>query len=313
MNKDYSKPDFIIVGAPKCGTTSLYRYLKEHPDIFMPVLKELNYFCFDLREENIIFYGKQFNYPGTQSTSYEKYLKLFAKAKDTQTVGEASVWYFTSLKAPQAIYDRNPRTKIIIMLREPVSLIHSYHSQMFFIGSEDIMDFEEAVRAEPLRREHKKLPKHIPWPSRLYYSEWSKLSHYVQNYYDVFPKEQVKVILIDDLKKDVTAVYKDVLEFIGVDSYFEPSFEVANARKSPRIKYSIHPSTKRTLHTLLPAPVKVYLNELANKINSGKADQKPIRPEFKLELMQEYQDDVERLSHLLQRDLSRLWGYSPIN
>jgi len=100
------KPNFFIVGAPKCGTTSMTEYLKQHPDIFIPEEKEPHYF------------GSDLEYPRITKTEAQ-YLRLFSEAQDERRLGEASVWYLFSQRAAQEIYEFNPLSRIIIMLRTP--------------------------------------------------------------------------------------------------------------------------------------------------------------------------------------------------
>ena len=129
------KPNFFIVGAAKCGTTSLYRYLRQHPDVFMPEQKEPNFFGSDL----------SYRFP---RISQARYLSCFAKAKGETRIGEATTIYLYSEKAAEEIKAFSPEAKIIIMLRNPVDVLYSYHSQQLYSGNEDIPDFEEALRAE---------------------------------------------------------------------------------------------------------------------------------------------------------------------
>ncbi|RLG08342.1 MAG: sulfotransferase, partial [Thaumarchaeota archaeon] len=108
------KPNFFIVGAPKCGTHAMYTFLKAHPEIFMPERKEFQYFATDLVR-------------GTQyELSEEEYLSYFRIAKDEKRLGEASTWYLYSKKAASNIKKFNPHAKIIVMLRHPIEMMYSY-------------------------------------------------------------------------------------------------------------------------------------------------------------------------------------------
>src|SRR3989339_415720 len=133
------KPDFFIVGAPKSGTTAMCTYLKQHPEIFMPEKKESHFFGTDLNSPRFI-------------RDKKIYLSLFSKAKDERRVGESSVWYLYSKKAASEIKEFSPSASIIIMLRNPVDMLYSQHSQFLYNGNEDIACFEEALNAEQDRR-----------------------------------------------------------------------------------------------------------------------------------------------------------------
>ena len=139
------KPNFFIVGAPKCGTTAMYTYLDAHP-VFMPDRKEPHFFGSDLEHLPI------------DARSRDEYLGLFAPAGDKKRIGEASVYYMISHTAAQEIAAFNPAAHIIIMLREPVDMLHSLYHHLLYSGSETEATFEAALAAEPDRRAGRRLP-----------------------------------------------------------------------------------------------------------------------------------------------------------
>lgn len=128
-------PNFFIVGAPKCGTTAMHIYLRQHPEIFMPEKKESHFFGSDLNSQYFI-------------RDREKYLSLFSEAKDVKRIGEASVWYLYSKQAAYEIKEFSPSASIIIMLRNPVDMLYAQHSQFLYNGNENIASFEDALNAE---------------------------------------------------------------------------------------------------------------------------------------------------------------------
>jgi len=132
------RPNFFIVGAPKCGTSALFAYLNQHPQVFMAHLKELHFFGTDVR------------YPARPTL--DQYLLHFAKAREELRVGEASTSYLFSQSAAQEIRAFNPAARIVIMLRNPVDMMYSLHSEMLYWLNEDIEDFEAALEAEEKRK-----------------------------------------------------------------------------------------------------------------------------------------------------------------
>src|SRR4026207_705955 len=126
------KPNFFIVGAPKSGTTSLYFYLKSHPQVFLPRRKELLFFCDDLH----------FTYP---ILNEQQFLDYYREVKDKQAAGEVSVWNLYSKKAAQNIFHFNPDSGIIAILRHPVDMLYALHSNYVFNNNETITDFENAL------------------------------------------------------------------------------------------------------------------------------------------------------------------------
>src|SRR5882672_7839349 len=126
------KPNLFIVGAPRCGTTSMYDYLKQHPDVFMPEVKEPHFLGTDLTSSRFI-------------RDEGKYQALFATAKNEKRIGEASVWQLYSKIAAYEIKEYSPTARVIIMLRNPVDMMYSLYGQHIFSGDEEISDFEEAL------------------------------------------------------------------------------------------------------------------------------------------------------------------------
>ena len=216
------KPNFFIVGAPKSGTTAMYEYLRAHPDIFMPLLKEPYFFGDDLIYQ-------------VPRLSEADYLDLFSMAHGPKRRGEASVTYLYSKKAAEEIADFDPEARIIIMLRNPVEMIYSLHSQVFFTGSEDIEQFEVALAAEPDRKRGHRIPDNCRIVDFLFYREFVKYSDQVQRYLHTFGSEQVHIIIFDDFKRDVPQTYRTALGFLGVDESFRPpTFEPVNRNKIRR-------------------------------------------------------------------------------
>ena len=225
-----NKPNFFIVGAPKCGTSSMVEYLSQHPDIFMPEertttgKKELHFFGADLGSLAIPQNEKQ-------------YLKFFAKATTEKKIGEASTGYLYSRDAAREIFEFNPSSQIIIMLRNPTDMLYSLHSQKLYNGTENIRNFEEALDAEEDRRKGRRIPRLCRFPKGLLYTEVVKYTEQVERYMEVFGREKVMVIIFDDFVSDTAGVYKETLEFLGVDANFSlPTYQTFNPNTVPRSK-----------------------------------------------------------------------------
>ena len=164
----------------------------------------------------------------------EQYLSLFADAGNGQRVGEASAWYLYSRCAADEIRGFAPEAQIIVMLRNPVDVMHAQHSQLLFNAAEDITDFAEALAAEPERRRGERLP---PGPIRLetlYYRESVRFAEQLERYLDAFGRDRVHVILYDDFRDQTLQTYAGTLTFLGVDAAFEPQIEVVNANRRVR-------------------------------------------------------------------------------
>ncbi len=297
------QPSFFLVGAPKCGTTALCKYLDQHPDVFISQPKELNYFDTDFKTKQRV-------------SDFSDYLSKFAEAKD-KICGEGSTSYLYSKAAAENIHRFNPGAKIIIMLRSPVVAMQSFHSQLLFNGSsEDVQDFASAIALEPERKLGKSIPQRCAVPEMLLYSEVVSFSEQVQRYLDLFGTEQVKIVLFKDFKKQTATIFQEVLEFIGADPTFETSFVKINSNKqarSPFLQSLLKYPPKRLLELgkyLLPVPqawrrrileaVKGGLKDL----NTQKTSRPPIDTSLQRKLTAELKPEIQRLEHLIDRDLS---------
>ncbi|SRR6056297_999156 len=140
MDDSIKKPNFFIIGAPKCGTTSLYYYLKDHPDIFMAEPKEPHYFSTDFSDKF------------RKVLTREDYLNLFKEAKKYKAVGEGSTEYLYSKEAVPNILKFNSEAKFIVMVRNPIELVISLHQELFVEMNENIEDVEKAWDLQEKRR-----------------------------------------------------------------------------------------------------------------------------------------------------------------
>jgi hypothetical protein len=289
------RPDFFIVGAPKCGTTAMDRYLKQHPEIFVPEAKELHYFGRDLVLNR-------------HRDTLEEYLARFEGGADARRAGEASVWYLWSRTAAREIKDFEPEARIIIMLRDPVEVMYSQHSQAIIngLGDEDILDFAEALAAEPDRAAGRRVPKVCTFADGLRYREIVRFTGQVRRYFEVFGRERVHVILFDDFKADVAATYRELLTFLEVDPSFEADLEVINANqvvRSQKLRKAQRLIPTR-LKGLVPTGPRKAISGAINRMNIDYQKRKPMDPDLRAQLKAELAGEVEALSELLGRDLT---------
>ena len=291
-------PNFFIVGAPKCGTTSLHEYLQRHPDVFMPFYKEPHFFGSDLQ-------GSRFRQFRDQP---ERYLKLFRDARGEKRIGESSPWYLASRCAAEEIYAYDPRAKIIIMLRNPVDMMYSMWSQFRYSGNEQIETFEDALAAEPERRQGKCIRRAAHCISGLYYRDMARFSGQVQRYFDRFGSENVKVIIFDDFKTDTAATYRTVLNFLDIDSQFETTFDVVNPNKEVRLEwlqklivssgFSLMLLKDRltylaTTHSLVPFTYRTRAVRGVIAVYTKYEQRSPLTPELRKTLSLEFQLEID--------------------
>ena len=287
-------PNFFIVGAPKSGTSAMFRYLRAHPDVFMPDFKEPHFFGRDLTFRR---------HP--RVSLLEDYLALFAPAEHERLRGEASVWYLYSRTAPGEIKAFCPAAKIIIMLRNPIDMMHSLHSHLLYRGVETIADFAAALDAESRRRLGLDVPAGADFDAELRYRQLACYAPYVQRYLEVFPRDQVHLILYDDFRSQPAASYRRTLRFLGVDDGFRPAFQVVNANKRSRIRILGAPpyGLLRLAKRVLPPEVRRGLKRSVRRINTVRAPRPDMDPALRRRLQAAVTPEVEDLERLIAVDL----------
>lgn len=297
MKTSPRRPDFFIVGAPKAGTTSLHAYLRAHPHVFMPVAKELHYFGSDLR------------FLRTDRLSESEYLGFFARVPETAIrVGEASVRYLMSRVAASEIAAFRPDAAIVVMLRNPVDAMLAMHGEYLFSGVEDVRDFRAALDAEQDRRVGKRIPPATNVVEDLLYRDAVQYADQIERYLRAFG-ERVHVVLFDDFAEDTSSAYEAVQRFLGLE-YHAAELTIVNPRKEPRSRLvaklmSNPPSGVRRLARIMERPTRKRLFRAVQSLNARAAPRRPIDRMLRARLVDELRPDIERLSRLIGRDLSR--------
>jgi hypothetical protein len=297
------RPDFFIVGAPKCGTTAMSDYLAGHPDIFM-ARKEMHFFGGDLRFA-----------PHFYRRAEPEYLAEFDAWDGQRRRGEASVWYLFSETAAAEIKAFNPSARILVLLREPVEMMYSLFNYFRFDGNEPLATFQEALAAEPDRRAGRRLGRQTHFAPGLVYHDVPRFATQLQRYFKVFGRERVRVVLHEDLAANPAAVYRDTLEFLEVDSsHTLPMFERVNPAKTVRnrvLRAALNDPAVRSallaIRPALPRPVFYGLHRverLLNRFNSSVERPPPLELAIQARLRREFAPEVQQLSELLDRDLT---------
>jgi hypothetical protein len=308
-------PNFFLVGAPKAGTTSLYNYLAQHPDIYMSPIKEPCHFSTEIRPENFseemragveAAFREQRKYlespmteqrRGALGMNWDDYVKLFRNVKSETAIGEASVTYLWSKTAAANIHAKIPHAKILVVLRDPVSRTFSEYLEALTAGALRC-SFRKYVES-CLSCETGKIS--LWWPileSGLYYES-------VKRYLDRFPRESVCVLLYDNYRAEAASVLAEIFRFLGVDSSFTPDLSKRhNEPRVPRFISVSHLLNKRgalgRLATLAPSGLKPLLRKLTVRPRDTVA----VTPSDREFLLGYYRDDIGKLAQLLNRDLT---------
>lgn len=284
------KPNFFILGAPKCGTTSLAAWLGGHPHIFMSSFKEPHFFNTDDRR-------------GVQCL--EDYERLFQSAGGGHlAIGEASVWYLSSSCAVENILRYQPEARFIVMLRNPIEMAPALHAEMLLSGHENIRSFRTAWDLQAARRGGEHLPP-LTWATRrLLYGEICSLGAQLQKLYSTVSSERVLTIFLDDVAAGPRGEYLRALDFLRVADDGRQAFPVLNkARTSrwPRLTRAAFVAAQ--IKRRLGMELGLNLWERLAVINRFEESRPMLDPETVAVLGAFFAPDIERLGALLGRDL----------
>jgi Sulfotransferase domain len=285
-------PNFLIIGAMKSGTTALYYYLEQHPDIYMSPVKEPNFFS-SQEQENA----------ADTVTNIGTYKHLFSGGSGKKAIGEASHSYLYEPGAAAEIRRYIPEAKLIAILRNPIDRAYSHFLHMVRTGTEPLDDFEQALREEEVGIHKERIFQDYVGRG-FYYSQ-------LKRYFDTFDREQIRVYLYEDLSDSPISTMQDAFQFLEVDDSFAPDVSLRRnvsgnpkyktldrlLRRQSRVKYAVK--------IYLPARLRWRLSRTFDELKTRNlVEPPPIRPEVRRQLIEVYREDVLRLQELLARDLS---------
>jgi hypothetical protein len=307
-------PNFLIGGPPKCASTSLYFYLKQHPEIFMSPVKQTRFFS-----EN---YNK-----GT-----EFYVNTyFSGIRGEKMAGEATPGYFLFPFVVERIHNFNPGMKFIFCLRNPVERAFSGWNMRINNGTEKL-SFQDALRENLKQRETVKFitePQTKEWEETRdhhkvdhtgyrVYIEGSLYAFNLKYYYNYFDPSQVKIIFLDSLKKDFDATMRSIFSFLGVDeNYIVQNTEQQNTSKTGKVK-SLGPMLRkvkkisRAFSGLLPKSFKKKMFDTMFMKSSAEGSKAKLTIEDRKFGYEIFKEDIAELEKLLKTDLGH-WKYAETN
>lgn len=296
-------PNFLIVGAAKSGTTSLYYYLKQHPEIYLPENKEPRFFVSAVFG-NLNRKDPRFReiYESITVFTFEEYKKLFSQCRDERAIGEASVQYlyYHSLAIPE-IKRYLGDIKILIILRNPVDRAHSAFMHLCKDQVESL-SFEQGLEIEDQRKREN-------WSMLYYYKDLGFYFKQVQSYMENF--EHVKICMYEDLKDDPIKLVKDVCSFLGVDTGYSPEvrrrYNISGIPKNKFIQNFL--SQPNSLKRAIKPFINLFISEekLADFVHyiAGKnLERRTMNHETRKYLRAEYREDILKLQDLIKKDLS---------
>lgn len=287
-------PNFLIIGAAKSGTSSIYRYLLQHPQVYMSPIKEPQFF--GLENEKLVFRGRPFS----AVKQLEDYYRLFENADGHIAIGEASNTYLYLPKASKNIHAHIPSVKLIAILRNPVERAYSSYLHLRRSGAESIEDFSQALKAEDERIQKN-------WEYLFRYKNMGFYGLQLERYYEIFDSQQIKVFLYEEFKNSPKKIIKEMFEFLNVDISFVPNMSIRwNSSGLPK-NTTIHSiltgrnSLKRVVSPLIPSKLRYYL---INKYFENFLEKPHLRAEDRQYLNSVFKDDIKLLQELIGIDVS---------
>ena len=294
-------PNFLIVGAPKSGTTSLSRYLRHHPDVFMAPVEEPKYFAYRNSPPRFASPDAATILAGTRWRRAD-YTGLFAGWRDQKAGGEKSALYLWSAAAPGAISEEIPEARLIAILRNPADRAYSHFAHNLRCFKEPLTDFRAALAAEPER-------KNQGWSYRYLYRDHGRYAEQLERYSLLFPREQMLILLYDDLVADAAGAMRTICRHLGVSQDHDLKVsERHNVSEGVRHTGMLYRALRReslaksAFRMLTPRWVQ---RRLWLSVYNRNLDPLPaFDPTLRRELVDEFGSEVRRLERLIGRDLS---------
>ena len=294
-------PNFLLIGAAKSGTTSLYHCLRQHPDVFMPEVKEPRFFAYVDDPPAMVGPGDQASNEAAGAVyRMQDYADLFEGTTES-AVGEASVNYLYSETAPRRIHETIPDAHLIAVLRNPIERAYSHYLHLVRSGREELRDFQRALAAEPERRR-------LGWEWSWHYTQMGFYHAQLARYLQYFDRDQLSVYLFEEFRADPVAIAQDMYRVLGVDDHFVPDASAQHEKTGVPFlewfqQFLLNPDhpLRRASRYVLTEPVRERLLTWMKNANLRKP---PLSSDVRSELALLFADDVHRLENLLDRDLT---------
>lgn len=293
-------PNFLVIGAAKSGTSALWNFLRQHPEICMAVRKEPNFFSID----EIRHFRNGIGDVEYQVLDLAGYRALYGHARQESAIGEASnsTLYFPC--AVDKVREHVPRARLIALLRQPADRAFSAYMHLRRDGREPIEDFRAALEAEDER-----IAAH--WSFSWHYRNAGRYHRQLKPFYDAFGAERIRIFLYDDFRAHPRRVLREIFRFLGVDDLFEPTMK-SGVNRSGIPRSPLLQSAMRRLFDR-PNPVRFAARKLVREdtrlrftqfVRTRNLVRREIPADVRRELTAFYRPGILVLQDLIARDLS---------
>jgi hypothetical protein len=285
-------PNFLVIGAAKAGTTAMHWYLSEHPEVFISRMKDPSYFAYGVDAAGRLLWGEP-EHHRLPIRSLAEYEELFEDVGDAVAIGEASTMYLECPQSAARIREVLPGVRLICSLRQPVDRAYSDYLMYLrrrgrrFDAARDLSLTSDWARPD---------------------SRWMQIGRYhehLSRYFDRFPREQIHILLFDDLKRNALGVVQDVYTFLGVDSQFVPDFETPHAPGGvPRSMLLEGILTNQAVKSAVEAWVPKRPANWVRRLRTRNMMQAPPLPaELRADLTRHFREQIAKTSELIGRSL----------
>ncbi|HPF09985.1 MAG TPA: sulfotransferase [Flavobacteriaceae bacterium] len=297
------KVDFFVIGAARSGTTSLYNYLKQHPMVFLPNIKELNFFSEvtsnDPEEYEPPHRGRHYHTKIIQAL--DTYQGLFEAAESKQLKGDISPSYLWEPETANRIWKHNPNAKIIVTLRNPVKRAYSHYQMNYSVGYERNKTFEKALKA----------PSERVWSGGNLYLEWSSYYAPLKAYYQKFNRENILVLVFEEWVAQREQTMNRIFDFLGIQPHSVDITEEHNKKVTYKNIKVLNALRTRFIKKIVSSVVSQKIKDRWKERLFAAEDVKTsIDPFLKKELEGFFLEEVLKLEGLTQLPLSKLWEFN---
>ena len=294
------KPNVFLIGGCRSGTTSLSRYLGDHPEVCWATPKGPGYFSFDFENYRYV-------------KTLDEYGACFAGATDQHKVlAEGATWYLYSEQAVPRILEYNPDARFLAIIRNPIEQIQSFHNILVTQGNETITDFAEAWDAQERRRLGIDIPRNCRDVAFLQYGDVARFGTQLEKVIGWVGEDRINVTIYDDYILDPKACYDRILEYLDLSPDDRAEFPVAMPNQNIRSQF-----LARLTHQPSPARVAVAdaikktfgirrlgFSEVLSRVNTRTEPRSKLASEVTIRLREHYRGEIDLLSSILDRDLS---------
>jgi hypothetical protein len=297
-------PNFLVIGGAKSGTSALWHYLKQHPQVYVVPRKHTRFFAYDVEYPD--FRGPAPRDPGTPYSvvNTQDYHALFDGVTSEKAIGEFSWTYLYRPEAPGRIKEFAPHIKLIAILRHPTDRAYSHFRQNVKAGREPITDFVQALEEEGARVRD-------GWWPEFHYVQVGLYSTQLQRYLELFDRDQIKIYLHEDFDTDPAGFLRNVLQFLDVDDSFIPEAFIrynSAATAKNRVLHALLQSMKAVrpaVERFIPRELRRRVVRLGSTLHQRNLARPELSPKMRKSITDKYfREDILKTQDLIGRDLS---------